>query len=137
MNVQNIRFGTKNLPSDIFNGIAKEAAQYITVDKKDSNKSTQIRKFYDELVMFHDRIQATPKEDRQARFKELFPFIQMLNAKVAYAHGRKSGGSTLVSQEFVDVFSQCLNQIKIDDYETLKHCKLFIEAMIGFKKSME
>lgn len=132
MNVQQIKFS--DLPLDIFSRIAKEAAEDISndINKKkkgnDLNKSSQIRKFYDELVMFHDRIQVA--ENREQKYHELAPFIQMLNAKVAYAKGRE-----LIGDEFERIFNQCINEVK--DFQTLKHCKLFMEAMIGFRKSKE
>lgn len=136
MNVQQIQFGT--LPADIFSTVAREAAIDISndvlanskkrKDSKDLNKSSQIRKFYDELVMFHDRIQTA--ENREQKYIELAPFIQMLNAKVAYAQGRE-----LLGDKFGQIFTRCIGQVT--DFQTLRHCKLFMEAMIGFRKSME
>ncbi len=128
MNVQKIQFG-KNLPPEIFSSIAEDAAETISANRN-ANKSTQLRKFYDELVMFNDRLQAVKREQRESRFKEMEPFIRMLNAKAAYAQGRQ-----LVDDNFVKILSQCIREIK--DYETLRHCKLFMEAMIGFRKAKE
>ena len=50
---------------------------------KDANKSTQIRKFYDELTMW-----VAKSKDEETLSRNL-PFIRMMNAKVAYANGRK------------------------------------------------
>jgi CRISPR-associated protein Csm2 len=52
----------------------------------------------------------------------------MINAKVAYAKGRK-----LVTDEFVDLMRHCLRQLT-EKPETFKTCKLFFEAFMGFYK---
>ncbi len=129
MNLNRIKFKTGEMPDNIFSDIASEAADYIALSSN-ANKSTQLRKFYDELVMWHDKIHNEQKENREAKYKELAPYIKMLNAKVAYACGRK-----LVNDDFRNLFSHCIRQI--DDPETLKHCKLFMEALIGFRKAKE
>ena len=129
MNLNRIKFKTGEMPDNIFSDIASEAADYIALSSN-ANKSTQLRKFYDELVMWHNKIHNEQKENREAKYKELAPYIKMLNAKVAYACGRK-----LVNDDFRNLFSHCIRQI--DDPETLKHCKLFMEALIGFRKAKE
>ncbi len=128
MDITQIKF-SKPLPPEIFNKTAEEAAKEIS-NGGNKNKSTQLRRFYDELVMFNDRIPQGTPEKKDERFREMEPFIKMLNAKAAYAKGRN-----LVDDKFVNIFSQCINQIT--DYESLRHCKLFMEAMIGFRKAKE
>ena len=129
MDLERIKFKTGEMPDDIFSDLASEAADYIA-SSGNTNKTTQLRKFYDELVMWHDKVHNEQKENREAKYKELAPYIKMLNAKVAYACGRK-----LVNDDFRNLFSHCIRQI--DDPETLKHCKLFMEALIGFRKAKE
>lgn len=119
----------KDLPPNIFDDIAQEAAEYISKDKE-KNKSTQIRRFYDELVMWHDKVYSVPQDARQKKYEELAPFIKMLNAKVAYAFGRK-----LVDEAFGKLFDHCIKEVK--DPKSLKYCKLFMEALIGFRKAKE
>ncbi|MDS4058114.1 MAG: type III-A CRISPR-associated protein Csm2, partial [Candidatus Contendobacter sp.] len=63
------------------------------------------------------------------RFKDYLPFILMLNAKLAYAKGRR-----LVDDKFVKLIGDCLKQVK--DPETLRICKLFFEAFLGFYKEL-
>ncbi len=55
----------------------------------------------------------------------------MLNSKVAYGRNRK-----VVSPEFQDMMSQCLEQITNGEKgeQTFKHFKLFFEAVLGFFK---
>ena len=95
------------------------------------NKSTQLRRFYDELVMWHERVhfERTPQE-REAKFQEMVPFIQMLVAKVAYAKGRDH-----VDECFETLFAHVIRQIS--DADTLRTAKLFMEAFMGFYKAQE
>ena len=88
------------------------------------NKSTQIRRFYDELVGWQDRI-----GNDDEKFKQNVAFVKMLNAKAAYAQGRK-----LVTQQFVDWFRDCVKQV--DSPRSLKHFRLHFEAMLGFLKQI-
>lgn len=129
MNLDRIKFKKGEMPDDIFSDIASEAADDIA-SSSGANKSTQLRKFYDELVMWHDKVHNEQKENREAKYRELAPYIKMLNAKVAYASGRN-----LVNGDFKNLFSHCIGEI--NDPETLKHCKLFMEALIGFRKAKE
>ncbi|WGE83007.1 type III-A CRISPR-associated protein Csm2 [Actinobacillus equuli] len=125
----NIKFGSEK-PTEIFSDIAQAAAQRIK-SNSNANKTTQLRKFYDELAMWNERVQFPKKADeREAKFKELLPFIKMLKAKVAYANGRKH-----VDNNFLDIFNECIDQI--NSVETLRDAKLFMEAVMGFCKLEE
>ncbi|VEI57505.1 CRISPR type III-A/MTUBE-associated protein Csm2 [Pasteurella multocida] len=122
-----IKFG-QNKDAAIFSDIAEKAAQKIK-SNRNANKSTQLRKFYDELAMWNDRIQLE-KEERQAKFNELIPFIKMMKAKVAYAKGRQH-----IDDNFLNIFSRCIDEIT--SVETLKDAKLFMEAVMGYCKLEE
>ncbi len=122
----------KDIPSTLFSDIAQEAALTVREGSgRDSNKSTQLRKFYDELVMWFEKVhfERTPIE-REAKYTEVAPFIQMLVAKVAYAKGRGH-----VDDNFEKLFAHLIRQIS--DVESLKHAKLFMEAFMGFYKAQE
>lgn len=112
---------------DLFSEVAHETAKTIATDSK-SNKPTQLRRFYDEIVMWDTRIntQATQQE-RDDVLRESLPFIRMMNAKVAYAKGRN-----LVNDDYLDLLNHCLKQV--EDPHTLRHFKLFMEAFMGFYK---
>jgi CRISPR-associated protein Csm2 len=138
-----IVFG-KALTDDLFSEIAKEKSIEIFqggLDQRgnqNKNNSTQLRKFYDELVMWTDKVHSIGKIDlgqksrdvRETRYKDSAPFIKMMNAKVAYAKGRNH-----VDNSFEAMFSHCIKSIS--DAETLKHAKLFMEAFMGFYKAQE
>lgn len=127
ININEIKFG-ENKPNEIFSDIAQRAAQYIK-ENKNVNKTTQLRKFYDELAMWNERVQLA-RENKEEKFQELMPFIKMLKAKVAYARGRKH-----IDEHFLEVFNRCIDQA--NNVATLRDAKLFMEAVMGFCKLEE
>lgn len=122
----------KNIPATLFSDIAENKARTVhEAGEGKKNKSTQLRRFYDELVMWYERVQfeRTPTE-RSAKYEEVAPFIQMLVAKVAYARGRDH-----VDECFETLFAHLIRQIS--DADSLRHAKLFMEAFMGFYKAQE
>ncbi len=119
MDTSKIQF--KNIQADLFDGVAKCAAQAIG-ENKQSNKPSQLRRFYDEIVMWEGKASINPD-----KFPEYLPFIRMINAKAAYAQGRK-----LVDPNYVKLIGDCLRQV--ETYADLRHFKLFMEAFMGFYK---
>jgi CRISPR-associated protein Csm2 len=114
---------TGEIDPKLFDEIAEQTAKHIADADRDKNKSTQLRKYYDELSMWEQKIKQNPKQ-----YSEYLPLIKMINAKVAYAKGRK-----LVTDEFVELMRHCLRQLT-DKPESFKNCKLFFEAFMGFYK---
>jgi CRISPR-associated protein Csm2 len=118
---------------ELFNEIAEEMAMAVAFREdgklRSENKSTQLRRFYDELVLWEMRINQQEVEKQAEKFEESLPFIRMINAKAAYAKGRK-----LVDQTFVDLMHHTLNEVK--DAKTMTACKLFWEAFTGFYKQV-
>ncbi|MCF8210622.1 MAG: type III-A CRISPR-associated protein Csm2 [Rhodoferax sp.] len=117
---------------ELFASIAEDKA--ITVARaggRKNNKSTQLRKFYDELALWFEKVNLERSKDAKfSKYAEVAPFIKMMNAKVAYARGREH-----VDACFEQMFSHLIRQI--DSPETLKHAKLFMEAFMGFYKVHE
>lgn len=134
------------IDDDLFDGIAQNKAKEMYEDghwlfdsKRKSwsrknnlqaNKSSQLRKFYDELVMWYDKVFVENSDHRNAKYKELAPFIKMLCAKVTYARGRNH-----VSDGFEKLFIHVIRSVNSPD--TLRNAKLFIEAFMGFYKATE
>lgn len=112
----------KPIAADLFDKVAKDQAKAIANSNDRLNKPTQLRKFYDELVMWEQKASLHPD-----KFNDYLPFIRMINAKVAYAEGRK-----LIDPQFVSMMNDCLRQV--ESVETLRTCKLFMEAFMGFYK---
>lgn len=91
-----------------------------------SNKSSQIRRFYDELLRYESMLRGADS----AVFTQKLPLIRMINARAAYAAGRKSEGGTLVDGNFTEFLRAMLD--KVEDYPTLKNACTLFEAVIGF-----
>lgn len=118
-----IQVKLENTPQpQLFADTAQKAAQECCAVKGEVNKPSQLRRFYDELVMWDDKTTAN-----KARFAEMLPFVQMMRAKVAYARGRK-----LVDDNFKDLFDGLIRQI--DTMQKLRNARLFMEAFMGYLK---
>ncbi len=126
------------ISDDLFAEQAHKAAQDCVVlnktgDKaKDVNTTTQIRRFYDELVLWHDKVflgKSSPKEQDE-KFRDVLPYIQMLRAKAAYSNARGH-----INDIFFEMFNHIIQQIQNKDQ--LKNARLFMEAFLGYKKKLE
>ncbi|MBF0145416.1 MAG: type III-A CRISPR-associated protein Csm2 [Magnetococcales bacterium] len=117
-----IRFG-EQLDPDLFDGVAKDVAK--SLNNKNTNKPTQLRRFYDEICLWAEKVAV-----EEGRFEEYIPFIRMMNAKAAYAKGRNN----LVDDGFVKLMNHCLGQVK--DAKSMGRFKLFMEAVMGFYKEL-
>lgn len=116
-----IRFG-KEIDARLYSDIAEEAAKTLGGGHRQKNKPTQVRRFYDELVMLQEKVGVD-----KGRFEQQLPFIQMLKAKVAYAKGRDK-----VDENFEQLVRKIVDEVK--DPDTLKQAKLFMEAFMAFYK---
>ncbi len=128
-----IAFGAKQLLPDLFDNLANEIAIELSKQPKDEcNKTSQIRRFYDELVGWEQKL-----TDNKA-FEDNEAFFRMLKAKVAYAFGRgrdeKKGKVGLVDDNFRHWFCECVD--KTNSAEGLKHFRFHFEAVIGFLKAL-
>ncbi len=114
----------KNPDIDLFSKTAESTAKNIAnASSQRMNKATQLRGFYDEILNWEQRSRQLKIED----FKQQLPLIHMLIAKVAYAGARGN-----VSPEFEKLIRDCITQVT--DKESLRNCKLFFEAFMGFYK---
>lgn len=121
MAVDDIRFGDAIDPR-LFADIAEEKARAVASGSRDANKSSQLRRFYDELVMWHDKVGTSAEQ-----FLALQPYIFMLKAKVAYAKGRGH-----VDGNFEALLRRVIDQSTSP--ATLRQGKLFLEAFMAFYK---
>ena len=117
-----------NQDPELLNITAKEWADAINKTKK-----TQVRNFYDKILELEEQVEKE-EQNENGSFCSVYPFIKMLNSKVAYGVSRK-----VVSKEFQDMMQQCLDQITCDEngkkkFETFK---LFFEAVLGFFKGKD
>ena len=105
--------------------IAKQISEDGQRDRKEKNKSTQLRRFFDEVVRLNTQAQ-TDKDN--VNWKMILPHVHMLVAKTAYAQGRD-----LVTQSFVDLMRSGITQI--EDRKDLQVFANFLEAFMGFYKA--
>ena len=115
----------EKINAELFDSTANQSAAAISEVEEQVNKITQLRRFYDEIVMWNDKLQKN--EDK---YPEYIPFIKMLNAKVAYARGRKH-----VDDNYKDLMERCIAQLDNNNVQTFFHFKLFMEAFMGFYKA--
>lgn len=119
-----INLATVPPDAELFNSEAESIANILHQAPGHMNKSTQIRRFYDELVGWQERI-----DGDNEKFRQYEAFIKMLNAKVAYAKGRK-----LVDDRFETWFRDCIKTTT--SAQALNHFRLHFEAVIGFLKAL-
>ncbi len=115
--------------ADFFDREAEDFAKSLTSRDQRGNlpntdKPSQLRRFYDHLVQLDDRIKQVP-----ADFDVLLQYIRMLNAHIAYAHGRK-----LVSDTFRRKMQEVVRSIE-GSPQTLHNARLFFEATLGFLRA--
>lgn len=115
--------------ADFFDREAEDFAKSLTSRDQRGNlpntdKPSQLRRFYDHLVQLDDRIKQVPTD-----FDVLLPDIRMLNAHIAYAHGRK-----LVSDTFRRKMQEVVRSIE-GSPQTLHNARLFFEATLGFLRA--
>lgn len=112
---------------EIFGICAEGFAKMVDREGGDrKNKSTQIRRFFEEVVLWDERCASKTEEE----FKSVIPFIQLLRSKVHYSKGRD-----LISQGLMDVLSHLFQQVKSPT--TLTHARRFMEASIGYRRALE
>lgn len=110
--------------AELFNSEAENVARRLNEAAGHLNKPTQIRRFYDELVDWQERV-----DGDDDKFRQYEAFIRMLNAKVAYAKGRK-----LVDDSFALWFRDCIRTTT--SATALNHFRLHFEAVLGFLKAL-
>lgn len=98
---------------------AKNIAKCFASDKN-TNHSTQMRKFYNEVVKL------TEKSNQQG-FESVKNFVHMLPAKSAYACGRGH-----VSYTFEQFITKCVTNTKCN--QSLQNFKYLFECVLGFYK---
>jgi len=113
----------KKLDPELFSTQAEEFARQISGEAtRTTNKGTQLRKFFDEILRLKTMAQV-PGAD----WNLILPQVHMVIAKTAYAKGRK-----LVSQSFVNHVREGVEQIETE--EDLRVFSNHMEAFMGFYK---
>jgi len=85
----------------------------------------QLRNFYGEVKTLENRIEKTGTKG----WKEVFPLIKLLKAKVKYAQSKQSS-ATSVPWEFMEFIEKSVDRIKTEK-EFRDFCLIF-EALVGY-----
>ena len=110
----------KLVNTTLFSEIAFKYSEIISSKDKKKNKRSQLRKFYDEVLFFYDRLKG-----EKDKFQQFLPYIKLIRAKLYYSLGRKH-----ITDEFRTMVESCLNQVETwDDFEVFKN---FFEAFMGY-----
>lgn len=108
---------------ELFSKKAELFAQEIAQDNRkfrNSNKRTQLRKFFDEIISLNMQAQAN-----KVGWSNILPLVHMVTAKAAYAQGRK-----LISDNFMKFIKNSVEQVQSP--EDLNVFASFFESFIGF-----
>lgn len=105
----------------LFSVEAEVFAQKLASDKR-KDKSSQLRKFFDEIV----RLDTMAKSTHQS-WENILPYVHMITAKAAYAKGRQ-----LISDDFLEFVKTGVDQI--NSPKDLSVFASFFEAFLGFYK---
>ena len=113
----------KKLDPELFSKQAEAFALKISGEATSkTNKGTQLRKFFDEILRLNTLAQA-----KDADWNLILPQVHMVIAKTAYAKGRD-----LVSQSFVNHVREGIEQV--ESPEDLRIFSNHMEAFMGFYK---
>lgn len=113
---------SRKLEPTLFSDTAEKLAREIGNEDRNANKSSQLRRYFDEVVRLSTQAKASG-----ADMNLILPQVHMLVAKVAYAKGRK-----LVTDSFVELMKSGISQI--NDKEDLQVFTNFLESFMGFYK---
>ena len=113
----------KKLDPELFSKQAEAFALKISGEATSkTNKGTQLRKFFDEILRLNTLAQA-----KDADWNLILPQVHMVIAKTAYSKGRN-----LVSQSFVNHVREGIEQV--ESPEDLRIFSNHMEAFMGFYK---
>ncbi len=121
--LKNVDLGAPS--ASLFDTDAEAIAKTLSRDQN-RNKSSQVRRFYDQVIRYADRHRGTgdPAGDK-ARFARDLPLIRMICAHAAYAQARQH-----VDANFVAFMQDGLR--KVNTPEQLDNFRALFEAVIGF-----
>lgn len=105
----------------LFSSVAEAWADKVHQSgRRDENKRTQLRKFYDEILRLNMLVKTNPED-----WDNILPFVNMLIAKGVYAQGRNK-----VAEDFVCLLKEGIHQIqRKEDLDVFTN---FFEAFMGY-----
>lgn len=135
-----------NVNADLFTKTAEEIVNELEKDpvafdkygkpKMDKNKikrisTTQIRRFYNDLLSIKSQMEICGHSERDEKFRLQIPYINMLITKARYAHSREHAGKKFIN--FMEKGLAPLDPAKPKESREhfLLFCSLF-EAVIAY-----
>jgi len=117
----------------LFSEKAEQLAEIISyegIQNKRSNKNTQIRKFYDEVIRLNELAKMSEQNlDHPQKWAHIKPMVYMINAKAAYAKGRG-----YITDSFLDFIKTYINDVH--DQEDLAVFANLFESFMGYYKCL-
>jgi len=118
--------------NDLFSAYAQKIANTLAKADGQKNSSTQLRKFYDQVVRYYDDVRFQPSiADREETLSRLMPYILKLESTVFQAYEKSK-----IDANFKSFIDASMAQLRAKpDFETLKIFKTLFEAVLGFYKT--
>jgi len=124
--------GKQQITIDLFSVKAEEIIKSISFkdnrgnEKRELDKN-QIRRFYNDVVVISSKINNA--KDKELEFEKQLPYLNMINAKVAYSKARK----LITGDNFSDYIKKSIQQVNdLDDFKVF--CSLFESVIAYFGK---
>jgi len=126
-------FDGKYIKKDLFSDIAEEIVECIKTPTREDGRdrrgkpkkqisSTQIRKFYEEVLNLKDQL------NNGKEFREILPYFRMLKAKANVAYERD-----VINTNFKRFIEENVDYVG-DDKERFKVFCTFFEAVVAYAK---
>jgi len=117
------KFNIKDITEKTFDETARKWALVIANSER-GVKSTQLRKFYDEITKLNEKALNISHNDFA---KKVLPFVKMVRSKV---YNAKNKQPSVVNEAFVIFMDEAISQITTKD--DLANFKFLFEAVVGF-----
>jgi len=130
----------RNLSEIRIDDITKESgiAEKLAKKYKGNLNTTQLRKFFDKIVMIQENLKKENLKNTGANWKKIEPDFYMIRPNLAYARGRK-----LIPDEFYKLISLCLERIAPEgssEEQKMENYKRFVEllqSLVAYSKYYE
>lgn len=138
--IEKLSFKLGQNPDDkLFSNTAEKIVMELYDDTwgKRENKitTTQIRRFYNDLLSVKGRVELESPSKRAAAFKLQIPYVNMMVAKAKYAEGREKVGKKFV--KYIEKCTEPLDSNKpAESYEHFKVFCSFFEAVVAYSSKI-
>lgn len=121
-----------NINPELFVEVAQKCVKEFSFYQGKATTKNQVRRFYNELLSFCQKIDLKPFDQRAVEFDRRKPFLRMMINKAFYAKERKNAG---VNSEFYEFIRININQV--NKYEDLEIFRLFFESVVAYCEELK